>query len=108
MGSQATQWHGADWTGLAPAHLEILQSIRRRLDIELPRKPYFSRCEVGELLGVEGKTLANDATPKGLKQYPVSVKRKGTRRAWYPRQDVIDWLAESELTSRLVRVHRCR
>ena len=103
--NESPTWYGANWSALTPAMQSLVREVRSRLESEMPTSPYYTRHELAELIRVDAKTLANDKSPSGAQAYPIGV-RIG-RQCVYPRHDVLDWLAQREVESRVRRINRC-
>lgn len=85
----------------------LFESIRARLDDDLPRGVYISDQEFAKLLGIEMKTLANTRSAKPL-LYPKPMKLGGGRGGKHARCDIVHWLAVEEFRARTQIVHRCQ
>lgn len=83
----------------------LFESIRARLDDDLPRGVYISDKEFAKLLGIEMKTLANVRSAKPLR-YPKPMKLGGGRDGKHVRCDIVHWLAVEEFQARTHIGHR--
>lgn len=89
------------------ASLVSFDSIRTRLNEDLPPGPYLSDKTFAKLLGVSTKTLCNQRSMKPLR-YPMPLKIGDCREGKHVRAEILDWLAREEVEARTRIVHRCR
>lgn len=95
-------------TGAAtpPAGAQALAQIRARLDRSVRTDEYMTDAEFAALLRKPLKTLQNQrALEPG--RYPQPMCIGGGRIRLHARDEVLDWLAQEELTARSRTVHRC-
>lgn len=108
--------HGAEATSRSTAlsdhHHDLrLHRIIERLRSGLPAGVYLSEEAVADLLGVSKKSLQNlrARKPHNFAQvHPPYVIWSGRRGVRFPREALIEFLAEQEFQSLTRHVHRCR
>lgn len=84
-----------------------LEQIKERMDRELPAQTYLTEKDLCDAIRVRAKTLKNDRAPGGAHRYPVALRFAGGE-IQYLRSEVIEWMANWEMHSRTVHIHRCR
>ncbi len=89
------------------AGLVSFDTIRARLNEDLPPGPYLSDKAFAKLLGASTKTLCNQRATKPLR-YPMPLKIGDCREGKHVRAEILDWLAHEEVEARTRIVHRCR
>lgn len=85
---------------------QSLETIRNRLDAQLPKSVYLADSYLAAMLNMSLKTLANRRAAKP-DRYPRPLHLGGARTGVHERTDLVDWLAREELRARASGVHRC-
>ena len=86
-----------------------LSAIRQRLDRDLPKGPYITDEQFSQLIHVSLKTLANArAGEQKRNRYPLPFTFSGCRKGMHVRENIVEWLAQEELSASKRTVHRCR
>jgi hypothetical protein len=85
--------------GLAPT-AEQLETIRARLDRQIPEGPYVGDEHLARILLTHPKSLRNRRS-SGRFQIPRPIRLAGSRRPVHVRSELIEWLATEELRAKL-------